>query len=284
MSASPSSSVQQARERLAARLHELRRDAGLTVRDLGRKCGWNGAKVSRVENARTAPSDADVWAWCRACDAAAQAPDLIALNRLADELYVEWRRRHRSGLLHAQDLQLGIDQRARLQRSYSSAAMPGPFQTLAYATAMLTAFARFQGGPAPDLEAAAAKRRQRAELLHSPQHRFVVLVEEHLLRHRFGSSELLAEQLEHLLAVQRLPSLAFGIVPFSARRPAMWCPESFRIFDREMVQVETLTAVISVTAPKEIELYEKAFGELGRVAVYGPRATARIEAALDSLR
>jgi len=283
LSGSPSSSAQQARERLAARLHELRKDAQLTVRALAEACGWSGAKVSRIENAKTAPADADLWAWCRACDAAAQAPDLVAMNRQADELFVEWRRRHRAGLLHAQELQLGIDQSAHLQRSYSSVAIPGPFQTLNYAVAMLSAFTAFHGGHAPDVEAAAAKRRERAQLLHSADHRFVVLVEEHLLRHRFGSSPLLAEQLEHLLSVQRLPSVAFGVVPFTAERPAIWCPESFRIYDRATVQLETLTAVITVTAPQDVALYERAFAELGRIAVFGPAAAQRIQAALAAL-
>jgi transcriptional regulator with XRE-family HTH domain len=283
MARSPSSSAQQARERVAARLHELRSGTDLTVRELAVRMGVSAAKVSRIENAVTPAAKADIVAWCQACQVPEQAPDLVAMSQQADELYVEWRRRHRPGLLHAQELQLGIDQRARLQRSYSSVAIPRPFQTFDYALAMLGAFARFNGTEPGDLEAAAAKRVERSALLHSNGHRFVVLVEEHLLRQRFGSTALLRGQLEHLLELQRLPAVAFGVVPFTAERPAMWCPESFRIYDRELVQLETLTAVISVTTPADVALYERAFTELGRMAVYGQAASARIQAALDEL-
>ncbi|WP_408640956.1 hypothetical protein [Streptacidiphilus rugosus] len=47
-----------------------------------------------------------------------------------------------------------------------------------------------------------------------------------MLRQRFGSSALVRGPLEHLLDLQRLPAVAFGVVPFSAERPALWCPES----------------------------------------------------------
>jgi hypothetical protein len=253
------------------------------VRDLAARMTVSAAKVSRIENAITPPAKADIVAWCQACDAPCDAPDLVAMNQQADELYVEWRRRHRSGLLHAQELQLGIDQRARLQRSYSSVAIPGPFQTFDYALAMLSAFARFHGGQPGDLEVAAAKRVERSALLRSGAHRFVVLVEEHLLRQRFGGSALMRGQLEHLLDLQRLPAVAFGVVPFTAERPNMWCPESFRIYDRDLVQLETLAAVVSVTSPADVALYERAFVELGRMAVYGQAASQRIQAAMREL-
>lgn len=268
---------------MAARLHELRIGADLTVRELAARMGVSAAKVSRIENAVTPPAKADIEEWCQACGIPDTAADLVAMNQQADELYVEWRRRHRPGLLHAQELQLGIDQRAKLQRSYSSVAIPGPFQTFEYARAMLAAFARFHGNEPGDLEAAAAKRVERSALLRASGHRFVVLVEEHLLRQRFGSTALLRGQLEHLLDLQRLPAVAFGVVPFGAERPNMWCPESFRIYDRELVQLETLTAVVSVTAPADLALYERAFVELGATAVYGPAASERIQAALRAL-
>ncbi|WP_324616234.1 helix-turn-helix transcriptional regulator [Streptomyces sp. ERV7] len=56
MSASPSSSAQAAREGVAARLRELRMDAGLTGRDLAVLAGWHASKSSRIEKAKTPPS------------------------------------------------------------------------------------------------------------------------------------------------------------------------------------------------------------------------------------
>jgi hypothetical protein len=47
--------------------------------------------------------------------------------------------------------------------------------------------------------------------------------------------------------------------------------------------VETLSAEVNVVAPAELLLYERAFAELGRLAVYGPTAAARITAAIEAL-
>ncbi len=46
---SPSSSVQQGRRLLGARLREIRADAGLTARELGRLMRRHGSKISRIE-------------------------------------------------------------------------------------------------------------------------------------------------------------------------------------------------------------------------------------------
>jgi transcriptional regulator with XRE-family HTH domain len=98
MPASPLSSAQKAREPIAARLCELRLDAGLTGHELSRRCGSDAAKTSRIEQAKAAPSDAVIRAWCAACGRADHAPDLIAASRQAHEQYVEWRRRQTNGL------------------------------------------------------------------------------------------------------------------------------------------------------------------------------------------
>ena len=59
--------------------------------------------------------------------------------------------------------------------------------------------------------------------------------------------------------------------------------EPFYIFDDQQVIVETLAAEIRITVPSEIQLYQRAFGEMGRLAAYGPPAKALILAAIDSL-
>ncbi|MGK9459449.1 helix-turn-helix domain-containing protein [Streptomyces sp. G6] len=54
---STSSSIQQAREALGKRLLEIRKDSGLTARELAFRAGWHESKCSRIENGRTPPSD-----------------------------------------------------------------------------------------------------------------------------------------------------------------------------------------------------------------------------------
>src|SRR4051794_37296640 len=98
MPTSPLSTAQAARAAIASRLDEIRRDAGLTGLELANLCGWHKSKSSRIAAAKTAPSDEDIRAWCRACGAEEQAADLIAASRTAESMYVQWRQLHRDGM------------------------------------------------------------------------------------------------------------------------------------------------------------------------------------------
>src|SRR5260370_3548698 len=98
-----SSTVQQARQQIAYRLREIRLDAGLTKRAVAAAAGWHESKCSRIENARTPPSDADIRAWCGICEAGDQTADLIAASRAADSTWTQWRRLGRPGLPRIQE-------------------------------------------------------------------------------------------------------------------------------------------------------------------------------------
>src|SRR5947209_1103279 len=114
MPTSPSSSAQAARLALANRLVDLRKDAGLTGKQLALRCGWNPSKVSRIQSARTPPSDSDIQAWCAACGAVGQAADLIATSRAVESMYLEWRRLHRTGMRKVQEDFYTLHERAEL--------------------------------------------------------------------------------------------------------------------------------------------------------------------------
>ena len=282
MPRSPFSSAQQARERVAARLRELRLDAGLTGDTLSIRCGWSAAKSSRLEHAKAAPSDSDIRAWCTACGQPAQAEDLIAANRQVDHLYVEWRRQQRTGLGRLQDALLPVYEDSRVLRAYSSSMIPGLLQTPEYATALLTAITTFRDIP-NDVEAAVASRAKRARILHEGDHRVVILIDEAVLRRPFGGREAMTRQLTHLRDLLKVPSLALGIIPLGSVWESVWLLETFYMFDASLVSIETLSAYIRITEHSEIALYEKAFVEMGRMAVYGPSAKALIESAIVAL-
>ncbi|MFJ1935245.1 helix-turn-helix domain-containing protein [Kitasatospora sp. NPDC088160] len=281
MPTSPSSSAQAARLALANRLVDLRKDAGLTGRQLAFRCGWNPSKVSRIQSARTPPSDSDIRAWCTACTAADQSDDLIATSRAVESMYMEWRRLHRAGMRQVQEDFYTLHERAELCRTYVSNVVPGFLQTPGYATALMRSITEFQGTP-DDVADAVAARVARGRLLNEGRHRFAVLMEEWVLRSRIGDAETMAGQLGHLLAVMPLASLSLGVIPSTAQR-GMWPLEAFYLYDDRHAVVETLTAEVNVTQPREIADYIRAFGELQRLAVYGAQARALITSAIAAL-
>ncbi|MEU8039374.1 DUF5753 domain-containing protein [Streptosporangium sp. NPDC049078] len=282
MSSSPSSSVQQAREVLAGRLREIRLDAGLSARALAAAAGWHESKTSRIENARTSPSDKDIRTWCEVCEAAEQTRDLIASARAVSSMYVEWRRVQRTGLGRLQRSSIPLYERTRHFRFYHSLLIPGLFQTPGYATALMGAITAFREIP-DDIEQAVAVRMERQKVLHSGA-RFAVLVEQSVLSYQVGDAEVMAGQLGHLIAMAALPSVSLGIVPFATSGRPVWPLEGFSVFDDMQVNIELLSAQVTVTQPREITLYIKAFGGLADMAVYGGAARALITKAIDDLR
>ena len=281
MPTSPLSSAEEARKAIAKRLGEIRRDAELTGLELARRCGWNPSKSSRIENARTPPSDADIRLWCAACGVPNRAADLIAASRTADSMYTEWRRLHRSGMRRNQEADVPIYERTRSFRVYCSNVVPGVVQTHAYATALLRLITEFQGTPDDSVDAAAA-RVERGRVIREPHRRTALLVEEQVLYHRYGDAETMAGQLGYLLTVMALPNVSLGVVPRTAQR-RMWGLETFTVFGEELVQVEPLTARIHITSPSEVGTYTRAFAELSKTAVFGARARALITAAIEAL-
>ncbi|MDX2794063.1 helix-turn-helix domain-containing protein [Streptomyces scabiei] len=277
----PSSSLDAARRAIAERLREIRRDAGLTGREVADRTGWLPSKVSRIQNATTPPSDEDIRAWCAACDADSELPDLLAQNRTADSMYLEWKRVQRSGLRHLQESRVPLYERTRTFRVYSSSVIPGFLQTHEYAAALLGNIARFHGAP-DDVDEAATARIERSQIIRSPEHRFVMLLEESVLRHVVGGPEAMAGQLGYLLAVMAYPAVSIGILP-AGRPRQMWTLETFTLFDEARVHVELLTAAVTVTAPGEIAQYSHAFEEMFALAVFGGAARAHVTDAVNSL-
>lgn len=283
MPASPSSSAQAAREAIGQRLKELRLDAGLTGSALASRCGWHYAKTSRIENARTAPSSGDIRAWCGACGVSDQAADIIAQSRNAETMYVEWRRKVRTGMRQLQESYVQLFQETRLFRVYSARVIPGLLQTQGYAAALLRTVAAFHGAP-DDAEEAAAARVDRSRIVHEPGRRFVLLIEEAALHYRLGGAEAMAAQLGYLLTAGALPAVSLGIIPADLPDRDIRPLEAFHAYDDAIVAVELLTARVTVTQPSEVDQYLTAFEQLRRLAVYGAEARQLVLRAIEALR
>lgn len=150
-------------------------------------------------------------------------------------------------------------------RVYLSNVPPGFLQTPAFAIALMNQVTAFQGTP-DDVAEAVAARVARSRFLYEGGHRYVVLLEESVLRFRTADPEAMRGQLRHLLAVMPLASISLGIIPFTAQR-TVWPLEAFYVHDDTMAVVETLMAEIKVTQLRELADYMKAFASLAEMAV-----------------
>ncbi len=277
-----SSSARLARQALADRLKELRVTAGLTAVTLAAGAGWHRTKVSKLEHGTTSPTAADIQIWCQLCGVPEQTLELVHQLQAADSLWLDWRRMERAGLRPAQESVRDLYERTKLFRFYSSRNIPGPVQTAAYVQAILTAL-RDRRGFVDDVAEAVAERMDRQRSLFAGDHRLALLLEEATLHYQIGGPQVLAAQLRHLLTVVGLPNVSLGIIPNNVDRSLMWPVETFFLFDNRQVNVELVSGYLTITEPREIAMYAKAFAELASSAVYGAEAKGIIIEALQAL-
>ena len=275
-------SADQARASLGIRLRDIRRDAGLSGTELARLEGWQPSKVTKIEHGRQTPSEADLRAWCDHCGALDELPDLIAAVRSIETQFAEWRRIIRAGIRRRQEASAAVYERARLFRIYEPAVVPGLLQTRDYAVSVLSTSISFFRVP-DDAEESADARIARQRVLTHGDRRFHMLLGEQCLHTNVGGAEVMADQLERLLELLRLPRLRIGIIPFDApyRVPL---DNGFWLMDDALVQFDTYSMEMSLVRPDEIELYGRAFERLAALAVYGAEARAMVDAALNRFR
>jgi len=270
-----SSKEQQAREAFGSRLREIRLDAGLSGRRLADVTGFHFTKVSRVEHGGQSLSDADIQAWCAACGADSQVPDLIAQMRAVDTLYRDYRHAARRGLRHLQEPWVALYEGTKLFRVHEHWIVPGLLQTEAYSMAVMAYFRSFMALSDDDTEAANAIRMDRQRVLRTGARRFVFLLAEQVLYSQVPSADAMVEQLDRLVEVMGLTRVSLGVIPATSGLGAH-TQTSFWIFDDSLVQVETLTAGLDVTRPEEIEMYLTVFEKMRQAAVFGRNAKALI--------
>ena len=285
MPSSSSASARQARLALADQLRDVRVAAGLTGRDLAARAGWHGgSKVSKIEHGTRPPSSDDVRTWCQVCGVPRErAEELLAEQRAIAGMWVTYQRLNRAGLRLAQESVRPAFEQATLIRGYQPKILPGLLQTPEYATVILETARDRQGVRRDDVAAAVAERMDRQRVLTQAGHRFEFVIEEPVLRFRLCATGVLRRQLLHLRETSRLAQVSLGIIPQHADRRGILPREGFVMFDTDLVSVELVHGVLSVTQPPEIAMYLRDFTDLASIAVYGHAARELIGAALHAL-
>jgi transcriptional regulator with XRE-family HTH domain len=274
-------SLHQARQALGQQLRDLRKDAGLTGRGLAVLAGWHSSKVSKIEYGKQTPSEDDIRIWCLHTSAENQIPDLIAAVRTIESMYVEWRRSLSTGTRRRQSASRRLESTTTLMRWYEPVLVPGLLHTAEYAREVIRRVIDFYEIP-DDLDAGVAERMERQAILYRGDHRFHFILAQQALNTMVGGVDTMVGQLDRLLAVMSLPRVTFGIIPARAEYQAP--ANQFIIFDNRLVHVETVSAELSISQPREVALYTKAFQQLAQQAVTGSAARNLITAALDQLQ
>ncbi|XVQ86187.1 helix-turn-helix domain-containing protein [Microbispora siamensis] len=243
-------------------LRRLRKDAGLTGKELAQRAGVAQPTISRMETGQLLPTPETVERVSAALhlDNAVRSELDTLLVRLRDEVS-----RLKGGLAGRESANAARVRSSKWMAVFSSAVIPALLQTAEYAR---LAVAIGQDVDEDDAAKAAAIRVDAQAALFEQSRRFAFVLTEGAVRTWPGAPSLMLAQLDRLAQVSTLPHVRLGVVPWRAEAPAFPL-HGFTIFDGSVSVVESLTGDLTLTEAAEIGAHEEAFEAFARAAVYG---------------
>jgi transcriptional regulator with XRE-family HTH domain len=267
---------------LAGRLRTAREAAGFSGAEMAAVlgAGWRQPKVSKIETGRQLPTEDDVVAWARATGADAES--LLTLRTKAAVEYAAYRERvaNAGGPVARQDEITALTESCSFLSDYDPSMIPGLLQTPAYIRALAP-----DGISEQEIGSVIAAKLRRQAILYEPGREIVHVVGEAALRTRIGGMSVatLRAQLAHLAELTELPGHTFGVIPFSRTVP--FTPLSgWSMYDRDLVNIETLDGSLQITEPDSIARYSRWLEQLLEVALTGADAAAFCREVAASLR
>jgi hypothetical protein len=275
------------RIQLGARLRRLRQAADVTREDAGWHIRGSGSKISRMELGRVPLKERDVADLLTLYGVGDQdRADLMQLAREANT--PGWWQRYNDLLPPRLAAYLGLEDAASLIRAYEIHAVPALLQTDEYARVVI----RHGHADAPDAEIdrRLRLRQSRQEILHraDPPLLWAVL-DEAVLRRRFGGGDVMRGQVQALIAASRRPNIRLQIVPFTHTAPAAaGFPFTILRFSEfelsDVVYLEQLTGAQYLDKRTEVEHYAITMERSCMQAAPPERTVAILHEVLDAHR
>lgn len=271
------------REQLGHEVEHLRRFAGLSGRALAGRLPISQSTISRAESGKALLSRDEVHAWADATGADSQTrARLLALVDAALREEASWRGKLGEGRTHLQDEIRARETTAHTVRNFQPTVVPGLLQTPEYAHYVIP---RADVDNVIDRAAAAAARLQRQQSLFNGERRFEFLIGEAALHWPASAPELLAAQLERVVALAPLKAVDIAVLPLGEPVDAVpW--HNFVIYegDEPFVSVELVHCPETVTDPQQIDIYRRLYDQMRQRAAAGPDAATLIQGIAADLR
>ncbi|WDV56503.1 helix-turn-helix transcriptional regulator [Streptomyces coeruleorubidus] len=201
---------------VGVQLAGFREDAGLAQDQAARAVGFSAAKLSRIESGkgRRPPTENDVRALLRLYGTDDyEASVLLKLLQRAGE--PGWWQRYDKRLMPEWfDRLVGLQEAAATIRTFEIQYVPGLLQTPAYTRAVVER--GLPNAPAGEVERRVELRRRRAQLLFRPDApQLWAVMDESVLLRVLGSTQVMREQLAHLVEMAERPNVTLQIVPLN---------------------------------------------------------------------
>ncbi|MEU8799785.1 helix-turn-helix transcriptional regulator [Spirillospora sp. NPDC048819] len=262
------------RQRLATVLRTLREERGLMADELAKRIHYSRTKISRLENAYGRPDVGDV---VKILDVL-EIPDeqYLSIVRLASAASAKgWWDRYGDTMGARQRLYVDIESGATTIREYNQSAMPGVLQTPDFIGALIN-LTKAEGPLDFNPKKMTDARLQRMESLFRPGGpTYEVVVDEVVIRRLTVPPEIMKAQLRHVIkTLDNEPQLTLRVLPLRAQLVGTLLPRAtFTLYtfpaaeDPPMAVVDTITADLVYTEPREVERYTRRYDYLSQAAL-----------------
>ncbi len=260
--------------RLAAELRRLRERTGLTGEEVADRVGWSGSKVSRIELHHTGVKPADLRKLLDLYQVGERRrEELLALAR--ESAGKSPLRKITSGFPPESEYEayLSAEAEAESVRNWEPQIVPGLLQTPDYARALTQPWQEMFPGPLRETDRRVEAKLLRQEVLsRDPPLELSVVIDESVLRRRFGGRAVMREQLERLAEASELPNVEVRVYRLDAEDPPlatgafsyMQFPHVHDIPFHDIVSVEHLEGSYYLEDEEQTFRYRVAFEYLVR--------------------
>ncbi|NGN67202.1 helix-turn-helix domain-containing protein [Streptomyces sp. A7024] len=244
---------------LGTHLRRMREESGITREAAGEAIRASHAKISRLELGRVGYKERDV-------------SDLLTLYGVTDEQqraeFLElarrasnpgWWHKYSDVLPSWLETLLGLEEAAKVIRTYQVQFVPGLLQTAEYARAV-TLLGHPRAGER-ELERRVDLRIKRQQMLDRPEGpRLWAVVDEGALRRPLGGPEVMRAQIRHLLEMAQRPNITLQVAPFAiGGLAAAGGPLTMLRFEEpdlpDIVYLEQLTSALYLDKRDDVEHY-----------------------------
>lgn len=198
---------------LAGRLRALRTAAGKTVDEAARELMCSAAKISRLETGGRGIQARDVRDLCRYYAVPDSERDRL-IQMAQDARRPGWWQDYRS-LDEQTATFIGLETAASVAKILEARAIPGLLQTDSYTRHLLDGIL-VPAASADEIDDMTTIRRRRRQRLVNGEISFSVIMDEVTILRDFGRPDIMAEQVDRIIADSRLENVSIQIVPFNA--------------------------------------------------------------------
>ncbi|OEJ25366.1 regulator [Streptomyces agglomeratus] len=237
----------------------------------------SASKLSKIETGKLAPSVVDAEGILTAIGVSNEVKaEYLEAARAAATEATAWRLVRRIGVHKAQQQTRALEAQMRSLRLFQPALVPGLLQTPEYIRAILS---RHDLGE-DVLTRTISARIERQQALYDSTKELCFVITESVLRWRIVSATRMAEQIDRLASLSRLPNIDIRVVPLAAQQQDI-ANHAFVIRDDRTVTVETIHAEIVVTDPQDVSLYVRKFERFAATALAGEDMRATLASIRD---